>query len=265
MQKCLGGYKFFATDHSTLDLNRLTADWLRSRGITHIVNCAAYTNVDGAEKEPDAAYHTNTLGVEKMAIAAAEARVRVLHISTDYVYDGKAEDPYTETDSTNPVQVYGRSKLQGELILQQTCPDSIIIRTQWLYSPHGHNFVKTMLRMAGEGSPLSVVDDQWGCPTSARSLAQAIMQVLQREWLPGIYNYSNQGETTWYRFAQEVLRVAGYDPDSIVPVTTAQFPAAAKRPAYTVLDKSKIINSYALVLPRWQDEVKSCVEQIQHQ
>lgn len=262
MQKRLRGQRFIATDRDTLDIEDITAEWLKSHGVTHIVNCAAYTDVNGAETHILQTYYSNVYGVCCMADAAAKAGIRVLHISTDYVYDGTDPTPYTEDAPVNPLQVYGQMKLDGERYLQSQCPDAIIIRTQWLYSPYRHNFVKTMLKLASEGKQIRVVDDQYGSPTSAQSLADAICNILDDEWTPGIYHYSNEGITSWCGFAKEILKKGGYDPETVLPITTAEYPTPAMRPQHGELDKSKIVNQYQLQIPAWQDALQQCIEQI---
>lgn len=262
MQKSLRGYKFLATDRDTLDLIDLTPECLTQNGVTHIVNCAAYTDVNGAESHRDEAFAANAEAVGKMAKAAKAAGVRVLHISTDYVFDGIDPNPYSENAPVNPLQIYGQSKLQGEQLLMRECEDAIIIRTQWLYSPHGHNFVKTMLRLAEDGKPIRVVNDQFGSPTSAQSLAEAICQILGSEWVPGVYHYSNIGLTTWFDFAKETLKLAGYAPEQVIPISTAEYPTPAIRPEHSELDKSKIINRYSLLIPLWQEALQQCIAQI---
>lgn len=262
MQQCLRGQNFIATDRDTLPLGDITSEWLRQNGITHIVNCAAYTDVNSAESHWQEAFAANADDVAKMAAAAAGAGVNVIHISTDYVFDGADPHPYNEDAAVNPLQVYGKSKLEGERLLLQVCPDAIIIRTQWLYSPYGHNFVKTMLRLAAEGKQIRVVDDQFGSPTSARSLAEAIAVILDSEWVPGIYHYSNTGVTTWCRFAKEALSLAGYDPAVITGIPTSEYPTPAVRPQHGEIDKSKITTTYALQIPRWQEALQQCIAQI---
>lgn len=262
MQKRLRGHCFIATDRDSLDLEDITPEWLTNNDVTHIVNCAAYTDVNGAETHILESYFSNVEGVSRMAYAASKAGVRIIHISTDYVYDGTDSKPYTEDATVNPLQIYGQTKLEGEQTLMSQCPDSIIIRTQWLYSSHGHNFVKTMLNLAAQGKDIRVVDDQYGSPTSARSLADAIYHILEDEWVPGVYHYSNIGDTTWCRFAREALKIAGFDPNMVTPISTADYPTPAMRPQHGELDKSKIVKQYNLQIPKWQDALQQCIEEI---
>jgi len=223
-----------------------------------IINCAAYTAVDKAEEpaEKKKLYRVNAEAVKELAIYSRKAGCKLLHISTDYVFDGNGTRPYREDDRTDPVNEYGASKLKGEEYLLQENSDSIIIRTSWVYAREGHNFLNTMLRLMKEREEISVVDDQRGTPTSAMDLAQVILDLLAAgEWHPGIYHYSNAGETTWFGFAREILRLSGLD-CHIAPITTQQFPTPAKRPAYSVLDKTKISRVFGLVIPDWKESLE---------
>ena len=262
MQKRLREEEYIAVDRTTLPIENITSEWLKSKGISHIVNCAAYTAVDAAESHVEEAFKTNAISVGKMAAAAAKANVKVLHISTDYVFDGESDQPYSEDSMPAPLQVYGQSKLMGEQLLREQYPAAIILRTQWLYSPYRHNFVKTILRLAAEKKPLRVVNDQKGSPTSARSLANVVYGIITGAWIPGIYNYSNTGVISWYDFACEILKLGGYSTDIISPLSTADYPTVAERPTNSVLNKTKIIKTYALHIPDWRDELRDCIEQI---
>jgi dTDP-4-dehydrorhamnose reductase len=195
---------------------------------------------------------------------AAHGKARIIHISTDYVFDGKATRPYTETDPTNPQSVYGQSKREGEEILLATCPESIILRTAWLYSSFGNNFVKTMLRLGKERSDLNVVYDQRGTPTYAADLAQAILSIIihsekTNTFAAGIYHYSNEGVTDWFHFTEKILQLAGITGCTVHPITTDQYPTKATRPMYSVLNKSKIKKTFDLIIPEWEESLKKCI------
>jgi dTDP-4-dehydrorhamnose reductase len=223
-----------------------------------IINCAAYTAVDKAEEEQDLANQVNHLAVKQLAEVAKTQQAKLIHISTDYVFDGESGKPYIETDETNPINVYGRTKLAGEQALQEVMPtDAIIIRTSWLYSEYGNNFVKTMLRIGKEQDELSVVSDQIGSPTYANDLANAILEIIKNKFFsrPGqiaqIYHYSNTGEISWYEFAKEIFELSGIQ-CSVSSITTEQYPTLAKRPRNTLMSQNKIINTYKLEAHKWR-------------
>jgi dTDP-4-dehydrorhamnose reductase len=229
--------------------------------IEFCVNCAAYTAVDKAETEEEAAFSLNTAGVATLAKVCCENNTQLIHISTDYVFDGTATKPYTETDPTNPVSAYGRSKLKGEAEAVAHCPSTIIIRTAWLYSSFKNNFVKTMLRMMKERDSLNVVSDQFGCPTYAADLAMAIMQIINSGKSlenPGIYHYSNAGITNWYEFALEIKKLSGSN-CMVNAISTAGYPTAAKRPAWSVLDTTKIKETFNIDIPDWKSSLAKCM------
>lgn len=210
-----------------------------------IVNAAAYTAVDKAESEPELAERINAVGPANLATVAAQHQIRLVHVSTDYVFDGTASTPYTEESPTNPLSVYGKTKLAGELAVSSAAPDAIIVRTAWVFSEYGNNFVKTMLRLGKERDALSIVGDQRGCPTYAGDLAQAIIALLQQNAAGGIYHYSGDKEVSWYEFAQAIFAVAVdkgllSKAPVLTPITTEQYPTPAHRPAYSVLMCSKI-------------------------
>ena len=248
-------YNVIATDVDELDItsaeavNRMFDD----NHIDFIVNCAAYTAVDRAETDTGMCRLLNTEAPAILARAAAAHGAKMIHISTDYVFDGKAYTPYTEQSPTCPATVYGATKREGELKIQELAPESVILRTAWLYSPHGKNFVKTMLALADSGKQLKVVVDQVGTPTSATSLAEAIAAIIGHEqWQPGIYHFSNEGAISWYDFACAIFRLAGKNPD-IVPCSSDQYPTPAARPHYSVLDKSLIASTYGIRPAYWHD------------
>ena len=245
-----------------------TEKYFLTNPIDFCINCAAYTAVDKAETEQANAFLINADAVAGLAKICYENDTQLIHISTDYVFDGTANQPYKETDKTNPVSVYGKSKLLGEELAVQNAPSTIIIRTAWLYSSFKANFVKTMLRLMKEKETLpadrqgiNVVSDQFGCPTYAADLAAVIMQIItsnQSNKNPGIYHYSNTGITNWYEFAVAIKKIMGSN-CVINPIITAQYPTAAKRPAYSVLDTSKIKETFKLHIPGWEDSLERCL------
>lgn len=251
------GFTFFFTDIDTLDVcdRAMLGEFIQSNEINLIINCAAYTAVDKAEEEPGICASINYDAVRLIGDLAKKMEVRVIHISTDYVFDGYATRPYRETDATYPVSVYGKTKLAGEQALTSICKESIILRTSWLYSETGTNFVKTMLRLGAERPSLNIVADQHGTPTYAGDLADVIKAILIADsFVPGIYHYSNRGACTWYDFAVQIFELSG-DACLVNPITTAAYPTRAARPAYSVLDKTKIINTFSIQIPSWQDSL----------
>ena len=266
LQKCtegMDGFMFYFTDIDTLDIcDKIQIDdFIRSHDIDTIVNCAAYTAVDRAEDDAEACAHINYDAVRLLGEAATSAGARVIHISTDYVFDGSGIRPYCETDPTNPVSVYGKTKLSGEQALMAACKNAIIIRTAWLYAETGANFVKTMLRLGRERDQIGVVADQHGTPTYAGDLACAIKTILTAPcFMSGIYHYTNDGTCTWYEFAKKIFALAGI-PCIVHPLATSEYPTRAVRPAYSVLDKSKIKDTFALQIPAWEESLAKCLKQ----
>ncbi|MDR0832938.1 MAG: dTDP-4-dehydrorhamnose reductase [Candidatus Symbiothrix sp.] len=257
-------FQFIGTDVDTLDLTNKEqiGQFLTEHNIDYVVNCAAYTAVDKAEDDVALCYKINRDAVQNLGEAAHAHKARVIHVSTDYVFDGQAHTPYKETDAVNPQSVYGKSKLAGEQVLLKACPESIVIRTAWLYSAYGTNFVKTMRRLAAERDTLNVVCDQTGTPTYAADLAQAIVSIIafserEQTFPAGIYHYSNEGVTTWYDFTRKIVELAGLDCD-IKPIPTSEYPTKAARPMYSVLDKSKIKKTFGLVVPKWEESLEKC-------
>lgn len=261
-------FKFFFTDADTLDITDVDAldNFVKANNINYIINCAAYTAVDKAEDEQDACYRINRDAVVNIGTVATNNRVKVIHISTDYVFDGTSTHPYVETDAVNPQSVYGKSKQEGEAGLQRVCHEAIIIRTSWLYSAFGNNFVKTMIRLGKEKEALNVVADQTGSPTNAADLAKAILYILDyseaNDFEPGIYHYSNEGITTWYDFTRMIHKYAGITTCKVSPITTDQYPTKAVRPKYSVLDKAKIKTIFNLSIPKLEDSLRACVEEL---
>lgn len=261
---CRSRREFVATD---LECDITNPDALAAfaseRPVDWIINCSAYTAVDKAEDEPDRAFAINATGVHNLATVARDIGARLIHISTDYVFDGTKEGPYTEQDAPNPIGVYGTSKLAGEEKVRHTLQAHYVVRTAWLYGKNGPNFVKTMLRLFGERDEVRVVADQTGSPTYARDLAAAIVAFLDAgEAAPfGTYHFSNEGKTTWHGFASRIaersraLGLQERDP-AVTPITTAEFPTKAHRPANSLLDKSKIMRTLGLTVRHWQEALE---------
>jgi dTDP-4-dehydrorhamnose reductase len=226
------------------------------------INCAAYTAVDKAESENALAKLVNTESVDILSAVAAAANCRFIHISTDYVYSGDGTRPYIETDPTGPLSVYGRTKLDGEVAAIKNDPLAVIIRTSWVYSVYGHNFVKTMLRLMKERSEISVVSDQLGSPTYAADLATCIMHIISsKDWHPGVYNFSNEGQTSWFEFALEISRISGSS-CNVNPIPTSAYPTPAIRPQYSVMDKHKIGETYGIELKPWKESLRKCIDEL---
>lgn len=252
------------TDHETLDITdaKGVEAFVTNNDITHIVNCAAYTAVDRAEEEKMQCARLNTDAVKNIALAADAAGAKVIHISTDYVFDGTNHRPYRESDKVNPISQYGTTKRKGETSLLALSPEAIIIRTAWLYSSHGKNFVKTMLRLAKENHEVRVVCDQVGTPTYARDLARAIAKVLKsQQWVAGIYHFTDEGAASWYDFAKAIFRIAGKDV-KVIPIPTEDYPTPASRPAYSILDRSRIKATYGVEIPHWEESLADCIAEL---
>jgi len=261
-------FHFIPTDVEELDLTDKTAiaNFISTHAIDYIVNCAAYTAVDKAEDEAELCYQINRDAVSNLAEAAA-GKAKIIHVSTDYVFDGRSTVPYKETGPVNPQSVYGKSKLAGEEALLSVCPESIIIRTAWLYSAYGNNFVKTMLRLGNERPELKVVADQQGTPTYAADLAQAILSIIvyagkTGDFPAGIYHYSNEGATNWFDFTKKILQLAGITTCMVYPVTTEQYPVKASRPRYSVLDKTKIRETFGIRIPEWEESLEKFIKRL---
>jgi dTDP-4-dehydrorhamnose reductase len=228
------------------------------------INAAAYTAVDKAETEQETALKINAEAAGYLAENCKEVNARYIHISTDYVFDGSAKEPYTEDSAVSPVNYYGYTKLKGEEAAL-TNPSTVVIRTSWVYSYYGKNFVKTMMKLMQERESISVVNDQFGSPTYAADLAEAIMQIVDKEnFNPGIYHYSNDGEISWFDFAVAIREICRFN-CSVNPVDTAGYPTPAKRPAYSVLNKEKIINTYSITIKDWKESLKQCIQLLQQQ
>ena len=258
-------FRFFFTDVDSLDITdiRQIDAFVADNHIQYLINCAAYTAVDRAETEVERAYAINAKAVENIGQVAKKYGVKMVHISTDFVFDGQSTVPYTEEMPARPLSVYGKSKLAGEEALQQAGGDWIIIRTSWLYSTYGQNFVKTMIRLMQEKERLTVVNDQRGTPTYAADLAEMIIHILQfseeHEWKTGIYHFSNKGETTWFEFAELIKKLAGITSCDLIPIQSSEYPSAARRPAYSVMNLSKITSTFQVKIPKWEEALGRCM------
>ena len=261
LQKDYPEHQWFNTDVNELDITDSDAinRFVEEHEIDGIVNCAAYTAVDKAESNKRLATALNTEAPTYLAVAIAKRDGWMVQISTDYVFDGTQHTPYTETNTPCPNSVYGATKLAGEVAVAKTCPKHVIIRTAWLYSTFGNNFVKTMLRLGQEKQQLGVIFDQIGTPTYAHDLALAIMTIINKGIVPGIYHFSNEGVTSWYDFTKAIHRIAGITTCHVKPLHTAEYPTPAHRPAYSVLDKTKIKETFGIEIPHWEESLTKCL------
>lgn len=253
------------TDVDELDItNREAVQRFISDGkFDIIINCAAYTAVDKAEANELAAARLNTQAIGYIAETAARHKVKVIHISTDYVFSGEHYRPYRENDEPFPQTIYGRTKLEGEAVLTSFCPEAIIIRTAWLYSQFGNNFVLTMLRRAKENNELRVVADQIGTPTFAGDLASIIHTILNNpKWLPGIYHFTNEGVASWYDFTKSIMRLNNNSRIKVTPIETREYPTPTRRPHYSVLGKKKIKQTFNVTIPYWEESLEKCLKLI---
>lgn len=256
---------YFFTDVAELDITDKEAvgTFVAAKNISVIVNCAAYTNVDGAEEDKERADLLNNVAVANLACAAAAAGALLIHVSTDYVFDGEACVPYKEEDEAMPYSVYGITKRRGEEAVLRSGCRYMIFRTAWLYSEYGKNFVKTMRSLMSARKSLNVVFDQAGTPTYAADLAMAIYDVIEkRKYEPGIYHYSNEGVCSWYDFAKEIAVSSGYG-CGIEPCHSSEFPSKVRRPHYSVLDKTKVKKVLGVKVPYWKDSLKICIENLE--
>jgi dTDP-4-dehydrorhamnose reductase len=249
------------------DFEKLEA-YIIAHKITAVINCAAYTAVDKAEEESQIAEKVNSIGVLNLVNALEKVNGKLLHLSTDYVFDGLHYKPYEESDEVNPIGVYGKTKREGELAILNSTIDAIIIRTSWLYSAFGSNFVKTMLRLGKEKKKIGVISDQLGTPTFAKDLAETCLEILCAKNLSKIsskgrlYHYTNEGVTSWYDFAIAIMEMSGIQ-CKVLPIQTNEYPTLAKRPQYSVLNKSKIKKSFALEISHWRTALANCILEIQ--
>ncbi|CZE49145.1 dTDP-4-dehydrorhamnose reductase [Campylobacter geochelonis] len=259
-------YKFYFASKDELDITKLDdiKNYIRDKNINVIINCAAYTAVDKAEEEVELAFDINKNGVKNLAIISKEKNIKLVHISTDYVFDGKNFKPYLEDDKISPRNIYGKSKLDGENeILDINPKSSIIIRTSWVYGYYGKNFIKTMLRLGKERNNLAVVFDQIGTPTYAKDLAKVILDIIPfiKNENVNIYNYSNEGVVSWYDFAKEIIHMTKLVCD-ISPVETKEYLTPAIRPHFSVLNKAKIKKEFGIKIPYWKDSLRDCLERL---
>ena len=266
LEKDYGQHRFFNTDVAELDItNQLAvADFVGRNEIDGIINCAAYTAVDKAEDNKELCTTLNTVAPAYLAAAVEKRGGWIVQVSTDYVFNGKAHKPYVETDTPSPDSVYGSTKLAGELGVQKFCKRAMVIRTAWLYSTFGNNFVKTMIRLGKERAELGVVFDQIGTPTYAGDLAKAIMTAVEKGIKPGVYHFSNEGVTSWYDFTKAIHRIAGITTCKVRPIHTSEYPTPANRPHFSVLDKTKIKETYDMEIPYWEESLQKCIERLKN-
>jgi dTDP-4-dehydrorhamnose reductase len=249
------------TDVDTLDITNLAQldAFIEAEGVSHIVNCAAYTAVDKAEDDEANATKVNVDAVRNLGIVAKKYGAKIVHVSTDYVFDGCGHKPYTEDMSVCPTNVYGRTKLAGEKALFDECENAIIVRTSWLYSSYGNNFVKTMLRLGRERDELNVIFDQVGTPTYAADLAQTILTIIaDKEWVSGVYHFSNEGVCSWYDFTIMIHKLAGIE-CKVNPIESSAYPVRTPRPHYSVLNKTKIKTTFSIEVLYWVDSLQKCL------
>ena len=255
-------FLFAGREELAIENTEAVQKYFTEHSINFCVNCAAYTAVDKAETEKEAAFLINASAVGNLAAVCATFNTQFIHISTDYVFDGTAQQPYKETDITNPVGIYGQSKLKGEELALQNNPSAILIRTSWVFSSFGNNFVKTMLRLMKERESINVVDDQLGCPTYAADLATSIMEIIKKYSIlnvqGSIFNYCNEGVINWYQFALAIKELSG-STCVVNPIPSSQYPTAAKRPQYSVLDTGLIKNTFGITIPEWKVSLGKCL------
>ena len=272
-EKCfanLSSFSFIFTGREELNFETLESiqSYFVRNDIDIIINCAAYTKVDQAEENQIQANLINHNAVRELAKISKKSKIKLIHISTDFVFNGHKKEPYTEDDKTSPINIYGKTKLAGELAIISTMPfNSIIIRTGWVYSEFGNNFVKTILNLATKSNTLDIVSDQIGTPTYAYNLANLILQIvgsesfLENEKPTSIFHYSNEGKSSWYEFAKEVISISGIN-CHLNPINTEDYPLPAKRPKYSILSTKKISQEYALSIPHWKNALKDCLKNL---
>ena len=260
-------FEFVFTSHDTMPVNDEAAvqKVFAAHKPVYCINCAAYTAVDKAESEQDLAYQVNAEGTRILAAACKANKTRFIHISTDYVFNGQSPAPYTEDAATDPVNTYGATKLKGEQLCLQYNPEAIIIRTAWVYSSFGKNFVKTMMKLMHDRSAINVVRDQVGAPTYAADLAKCMMHIVAGDhaktvnWVAGIYHYSNQGRISWHEFAVAIKELTG-SACTVNPIPSEQYPTPAKRPAFSLLDTNKIRKTFHCTIPEWKNSLRECIK-----
>lgn len=264
LEKVNPQHQYFNTDVAQLDITNPEAieEFVNNNAIDIIVNCAAFTAVDKAESSQELCHLLNAKAPEYLAAAVAKRGGYLVQVSTDYVFDGTNHTPYTEDEATCPNSVYGSTKLEGEKLAMAACANTMIIRTAWLYSTFGNNFVKTMIRLGQEKPELGVIFDQIGTPTYAGDLAAAIMAAINHGIVPGIYHFSNEGVISWYDFTKAIHRIAGITSCHVKPLHTTEYPTPAARPHYSVLDKTKIKQTYGIEIPYWEESLEKCVDKL---
>jgi dTDP-4-dehydrorhamnose reductase len=262
--KGISSLNFIYADKLQLDITNIDSvlTFFKINKISYCINCAAYTAVDNAESDNKASEIVNVLGARNLAFACGANDAILIHISTDFVFDGSKTGLYSEDDKTNPLSVYGVTKLNGELAIKEVLKEHIIIRTSWLYSEHGNNFLKTMLKLGSERDNLNVVADQIGTPTYAGDLAKAILSLLEKKELKfGTFHYSNEGVASWYDFAKAIFDISGLNV-ILSPIKSEAYPTPALRPSYSVMDKTKFKSTFLIEIPYWRDSLKKCLSRI---
>lgn len=254
-------FRFIFADSSTLNITDLSGiqEFFAENKPAFCINAAAYTAVDLAEKEKDKAFAINADGVSNLATVCKEYKTKLIHISTDYVFDGETMLPYDEEDFTNPESIYGASKRAGEILALEENPDTVILRTSWLYSEFNKNFMKTMLNFFSQKDEMNIVNDQFGQPTNANTLAEAVMKIIISDhFIPGVFHFSNYPETTWFHFAQKIADLSG-SKIKLNPITTAEFPTPAKRPMRSTMCLDKIEKNYGVEIEHWENSLEECI------
>ena len=264
-------FKFTFVDIEDLDITDSNAvyDFVNKNNFHYIINCAAYTAVDKAEESKDICHAVNVVGAKNLAQAAIPRNIQLIHISTDYVYHNDVNRPLVETDATNPQSVYAATKLEGDQIVQTLLPAAMILRTSWVYSSFGHNFVKTMLRLGKERDSLGIVFDQIGTPTYAHDLAKAMLDIISKNEngdfdsgkMSGVFHYSNEGICCWYDFAKSIFRIENIE-CNVSPIETTAYPTPASRPPFSVLNKKKIKDAFGITIPHWEESLIECLKKI---
>lgn len=262
-------FTFFFESSTTFDITKFdeVKSFIIQNNIQTVINCSAYTLVDKAEQEEDKAKEVNVTGIKNLIVVLEETQGKLIHFSTDYVFNGENKIPYTEEDITSPIGVYGNTKREGEKVILKSDIEALIIRTSWLYASYGSNFVKTMIRLGKEKQELNVINDQIGSPTYARDLAKVCLQILSKsikiDKKSRIYHYSNEGVISWYDFAKEIMKIAEIK-CKVTPITTKEYPTLAQRPKYSVLNASKIKRDFNIEIPYWKDSLKDCIFKLQN-
>ena len=258
-------HQFFNTDIEELNIcDQAAVDaYVAENQIDGIINCAAYTAVDKAESDKEKCTTLNTVAPAYLANAVEQRGGWIIQISTDYVFNGKGYLPYKEEDTPSPDSVYGSTKLASELGVSKFCKNAMVVRTAWLYSTFGHNFVKTMIRLGMERKEIGVVADQVGTPTYARDLASALLTIVEKGIKPGVYHYTNEGVASWYDFTKAIHRIYGIQGCNVKPLHTDEYPTPAKRPHYSILDKTKIKKAFGIEIPHWEESLKDCIEMLE--